>query len=170
MTDLGDRVLTTDTVLDRTDLPGSVAVFGAGAIGLGLGQALAWLGVRVRLFGRRGAAGPLTDPHIMQAAAAAFAGEYPVNLDADVRRVGREGHEVVVVKWSEAGVAHTERFEYLLATTGRRPNTDRLGLADTMLPLGPGGVPELNRSTGQVGRRKPRVYRRGRRKRPAAAP
>ncbi len=150
MAALGDRVLTNDTVLDRTDLPGSVAVFGAGAIGLELGQALAWLGVRVRLFGRGGAAGPLTDPHVVQAAAAAFAGEYPVNLDADVRRVAREGDEVVV-EWSEAGAARTERFEYLLATTGRRPNTDRLGLADTMLPLGPRGVPEINRSTGQVG-------------------
>lgn len=33
MTDLGDRVLTNDTVLDWTDLPGSVAVFGAGRSG-----------------------------------------------------------------------------------------------------------------------------------------
>lgn len=150
MADLGDRVLTSDGILDRTDLPRSVAVFGAGAIGLEIGQALARLEVRVRLFGRGGAAGPLTDPDVVHAAAAAFSGDYPVNWDAQVGRIAREGDEVVI-EWSDAGVPRTERFDYLLAATGRRSNTDRLGLADTTLPLGPRGVPVSDRSTGQVG-------------------
>ncbi len=49
---LGDRVIVNDDVFGWTDLPGSVAVVGAGAVGLELAQALHRLGVRVRLFGR----------------------------------------------------------------------------------------------------------------------
>ena len=54
---LGDRVVTSDDVFEWDDLPSSVAVFGAGAIGLELGQALHRLGVRVTVFGRSGGVG-----------------------------------------------------------------------------------------------------------------
>ena len=49
---LGNRLLVNDDVFDWTDLPDSLAVIGAGVIGVELAQALAALGVRVRLFGR----------------------------------------------------------------------------------------------------------------------
>jgi dihydrolipoamide dehydrogenase len=49
---LGDRLIVNDDVFDWTDLPASVAVVGAGVIGLELAQALHRLGVRVRLYGR----------------------------------------------------------------------------------------------------------------------
>ena len=58
----GDRLIVNDDVFDWEDLPGSVAVFGAGVIGLELGQALHRLGVRVRLFGQDNLVGPLGDP------------------------------------------------------------------------------------------------------------
>ena len=149
MAALGDRLLTSNDIFEWTDLPRSVAVLGAGAIGLELGQALARLGVRVRLFGRDGTIGLLTDPDVKHAAAAS-AREYPVNFDAQVGHAARKGDEVMV-EWTEGGVPRAERFDVLLATIGRRPNTDRLGLAHTTLPLGPGGVPVFDRSTGQVG-------------------
>ena len=49
----GDRLVVNDDVFEWEKLPRSVAVFGAGVIGLELGQALSRLGVRVRLFGER---------------------------------------------------------------------------------------------------------------------
>lgn len=148
--DLGDRLVINDDVFDWTDLPRSVAVFGTGVIGLELAQALARLGVRVRLFGRGSAVSPLTDPDVARTAAAALARDISISLNAVGSRVAREGDEVVV-EWSEGGAPRAERFEYLLAATGRRSNTDRLGLESTTLPLGPGGVPLFNRTTGQVG-------------------
>ena len=45
--ELGDRLLTSDSLFDLEHLPGSVAVVGLGAIGLELGQALSRLGVEV---------------------------------------------------------------------------------------------------------------------------
>ena len=43
----GDRLVVNDDVFDWDELPGAVAVFGPGVIGLELGQALHRLGVRV---------------------------------------------------------------------------------------------------------------------------
>lgn len=52
---LGDRVLTNETIFELADLPQSVAVVGAGPLGLELAQALARLGVETEVFdqGRR---------------------------------------------------------------------------------------------------------------------
>lgn len=148
--DLGDRLIINDDIFDWDDLPASVAVFGAGVIGLELAQALARLGVRVRMFGRGGGVGPLTDPDVAQVALAVFAAEFPVDPDAMVDRVARDG-DAVVIDFRERGAPRTERFDYLLAATGRRSNTDRLGLETTTLPVGPMGVPRFSRLTGQVG-------------------
>lgn len=146
----GDRLIINDDVFEWTDLPQSVAVVGAGVIGLELAQALSRLGVRVRLFGRAGQVGPLTDPDLKRAAAAIFAAEYPFEANATIDRITRDGDEIVV-EWTGSQGAQTERFDYLLAATGRRPNTDRLGLENTMLPLDALGTPLYDRTTGQIG-------------------
>lgn len=66
------RVIVNDELFSWDTLPPSVAVFGAGVIGLELGQALHRLGVRVRMFGLGGLVGPLSDPVVKEAAARAF--------------------------------------------------------------------------------------------------
>ena len=50
--DLGEYLILSDDVLAWDDLPQSVAVIGAGVIGLELGQALHRLGLRIAIFGR----------------------------------------------------------------------------------------------------------------------
>ena len=65
---LGDRLLTNEEIFELNDLPESVAVFGPGVIGLELGQALHRLGVRVKVFGRGGGVGPLSDPAVLSEA------------------------------------------------------------------------------------------------------
>ena len=87
---LGDRIVVNDDVFDWEDLPRSVAVFGAGVIGLELGQALSRLGVRVRIFGRGGAVALLTDPEVRAAMLAAMRDGLDVDADAKVISVSRE--------------------------------------------------------------------------------
>ena len=135
----GDRLIVNDDVFDWEDLPSSVAVFGAGVIGLELGQALCRLGVRVRLFGRDHFVGPLTDPEVRAYGAKTFAAEFPAHWHADTE-ISREGDEVVV-KWKDENSEGEERFDYLLAATGRRANVDKLGLENTSLELNASGVP-----------------------------
>jgi dihydrolipoamide dehydrogenase len=150
---LGDRLILNDDVFDWTDLPRSVAVVGAGVIGLELAQALHRLGVRVRLYGRGAKVGPLTDPALQGLARQVFAAELPMSVDRARIEPRREGDTVVVRATGEDGRVHEEHFEWLLAATGRRPNVDNLGLECTTLPLDPQGLPVHDRRSAQVGDR-----------------
>jgi dihydrolipoamide dehydrogenase len=148
---LGDRLVVNDDVFSWETLPKSVAVFGPGVIGLELGQALARLGVRAVVLGRGGRLGPITDPAVHKAAVAAFTSEFHLDPDAHVTRVERKGDEVEIDYHDLDGRPRTERFEYVLAATGRVPNVDRLALEHTGLALGRHGVPAFDRATLQAG-------------------
>lgn len=81
-----DRLIVNDDVFDWQDLPGSVAVFGPGVIGLELGQALSRLGVRVRLFGVSGGIGGLRDEKIRDYALNTFREEFALSPEAETKR------------------------------------------------------------------------------------
>ncbi len=147
---LGERLVVNDDVFEWTDLPSSVAVFGPGVIGLELGQALHRLGVRVKIFGRGGGVGPLSDPELLDEARRVFGAEFYLDTDAQAE-VSREGSQVVVRYRALDGETRVEHFDYLLAATGRRPNLDRLNLEATSLARDAQGVPFFDRETLQCG-------------------
>jgi len=146
----GDRLIVSEDVFEWEDLPESVAVFGGGVIGLELGQALARLGVRVRLFGKFGDVGALTDPEVKTAAVEAIRREFPFDPDADVKAICREG-DAVRISFVEAGAEREERFDYLLAATGRKPNLDGLSIENTGLELDNSRVPVFDPLTMRAG-------------------
>jgi len=146
----GDRLVTSDDLFEWETLPESVAVFGPGVIGLELGQALHRLGVRMRLFGVGGALGPLQDAAVRDYAERTLNESLYVDTDATVEGVDRDGDQVVVTFIErDTGQRLIERFDYLLAATGRRPNTDRLALEHAGLLLDSRGIPRFNRYTMQ---------------------
>ena len=147
---LGDRLVTNETIFEWPDLPRSVAVFGPGVIGLELGQALHRLGVRVKLFGRGGGVGPLADPDLVSEARRIFGEELDIDTDARAD-VARDGDQVVVRFRGPDGEWRSERFDYLLAATGRSPNVHALGLDATALVRDARGVPAYDRATMQCG-------------------
>ncbi len=149
--ELGGRLIVNDDVFEWATLPHSVALVGAGVIGLELAQALHRLGVRVRLYGRSDRVGPLTDPALQALAREVFPRELPMTLAVPGLKPSRDGDGVRIRSTSPDGQVHEEHFEWLLAATGRRPNVDALGLAATTLPLDPAGVPVFDRRTGQIG-------------------
>ncbi|MGH6897199.1 MAG: dihydrolipoyl dehydrogenase [Geminicoccaceae bacterium] len=149
--DVGDLLVTSDDVFDWQDLPGSAVVFGGGIVGLELGQALHRLGVRLRLFGKGGAVGPLGDPKVRDYAASTFAAEFAFDPDAKVDAVEERDGQVAVTFADADGSERTETFDVLLAATGRRPNVERLGLESTSLELDDRGVPVFDRFTGRCG-------------------
>jgi dihydrolipoamide dehydrogenase len=145
-----DRRAVSDDVFDWTSLPESVAVFGSGAIGLELGQALHRLGVRVHLFGRNGAVGPLTDPVVRAAAEAALRADLALDAAAKVRAVRREG-DGISVDFESDGHAHVETFALALMATGRQPNLTGLDLQNAGVALDAHGVPLFDPTTMQCG-------------------
>jgi dihydrolipoamide dehydrogenase len=148
--DLGDRLLTNENVFELSDLPESVAVFGPGVIGLELGQAMHRLGVRVKVFGRGGGVGPLSDPDLLAEARRVFGAEFYLDTDAHAT-VTRTGNRLAVQYRDLSGETRTESFDYLLAATGRASNVRNLGLENTSLALDARGVPVFDRVTMQGG-------------------
>jgi dihydrolipoamide dehydrogenase len=148
---IADRIVVNDDVFEWTTLPESVAVFGSGAMGLELGQALHRLGVRVRVFGHDGRVGPLRDPIVRAAALQALRAEMPFDADAKIHEIRREGAGVAVEFEERPGHPTLERFAFALVTTGRRPNLAALALENAGVPLGREGVPLFERTTLQCG-------------------
>jgi len=140
-----DDIITTDEFFELEDLPSSVAVIGLGSIGLELGQALSRLGVNVTGVDMLENVAKLNDPVVNKLAVESLGKEFPLWLGeaaqlektADGIRVSSGDREVVVDK--------------VLASLGRRPNFDRLGLANTSLQLDENGVPVFNAETMQCG-------------------
>jgi len=149
--ELGDRLLVNDDIFEWRDLPGRVAVFGPGVIGLELGQALHRLGVDVLMFGIDNLVGPLTDPAVRDTAHAAFSKEFHLDPDAEVRTMLRTDSGVALEYVDTDGREAVAHVDFVIATTGRRPNIARLGLETTSLPLDARGVPVFNPGTLQVG-------------------
>ncbi len=148
--EFGDRLIINDDIFYWDDLPQSVAVFGAGVIGLELGQALHRLGVRVTLFGRDHLVGPLSDPKVVDAATAVFCGEFEFFPHAEVTRRANMGDHIEV-DYVDGGVTKTAQFDYALGATGRRPNVDGLALENTSLELDDRGVPDHDLYNGRCG-------------------
>lgn len=148
---LGDRLIVNDDVFSWTDLPRSVAVFGPGVIGLELGQALARLGVHVRVFGVSGSLAGLSDPAVRQRARRIFQNEFYLDPDARVLSTTRVGDAVEVRYIALDNTERTEVFDYALVATGRRPNVDQIGLQNTSLVCDARGIPEFDRYTLQCG-------------------
>lgn len=146
----GDRLLTNDDIFEWQDLPESVAVFGPGVIGLELGQALARLGVRVKMFGRSHSLATLSDPEIRDYAEAEFNREFYLDTHAEVHRVSKVDAGVEIAFTDRDGAEQVETFDHVFAATGRRPNLAGLDLANTSLPLDEFGVPGFDRFTLQT--------------------
>jgi dihydrolipoamide dehydrogenase len=140
-----------DDLFDWQDLPESVAVFGPGVIGLELGQALHRLGVKVKVFGRSGSIGHLTDPDIVSYATEKLAEEFYLDTKAQVLSMNKVGSKAEIRFINLSGDEVTEKFDYLLAATGRRPNTDNLAIEKTDLSLDDRGVPLADPNTMQCG-------------------
>jgi dihydrolipoamide dehydrogenase len=148
---LGTRLLVNDDVFEWDDLPESIAVIGAGVIGLELGQALHRLGVRVAVFGRSGRVAQLTDPEVSAAAVRALAGELDLRLHATILAAEKDGERLQLRYRADNGSEHAEHYRYVLAASGRIPNVDRLGLENTGLTLDANGVPVFDSHTMQCG-------------------
>jgi len=144
--ELGDGVLTSDTVFEMEDLPKSMAVVGLGAIGLELAQAFSRLGVKVVGFDMLEMVGGITDPEVSAEAVEITGNDFPLHLGVRID-LARGDSGDIVVRWGGDSV----RVEKALVAAGRKPNIDGLGLENLGVELDPSGLPEFDHQTLQVG-------------------
>lgn len=147
---LGDRMLTSDTVFELEDLPKSLAVFGSGVIGLELGQAFHRLGVRTVILDPGAGLNFLSDPRVRQSAFDVLSKELPLYANVTIHSVEETDAGVRVMWTSERGEDFDETFEKALGATGRRPNLNGLGLENTTATLDKRGMPTFDPRTMQI--------------------
>jgi mercuric reductase len=124
---LTSDLLDADEAGRLTELPRSLIVLGGGAIAVELAQAFSRLGSRVTVLARSGLLRG-HEPELGATLAGILAAEgIEVLLEARTERVSRDGDAVAVTveAASTERVLHAER---ILVATGRRPNTDDIGL------------------------------------------
>jgi dihydrolipoamide dehydrogenase len=141
-----DRVITSDEFFELEDLPQSVAVVGLGVIGLEIGQSLRRLGLEVTGIDQLDTIGGLSDPEVSRTAIEAIGKEMPLWL-GHAAEVTEADNGMLRVQAGEKVV----EVERVFASMGRRPNLDKLGLADIGLELDARGIPVFDPGTMQIG-------------------
>ncbi|AWN46237.1 dihydrolipoyl dehydrogenase [Methylobacterium terrae] len=145
------HVLTTDTLFEIEGLPESLAVLGAGPVGLELAQAMARLGVRVTLLDPADAVGGIRDPKVAACAAALIGAEIDLCLGATVEAAEIVG-DAVRLSWRlDSGEQASGTFARVLAAAGRPPNLSDLDLAAAGIACDEDGLPDFNPRTLQCG-------------------
>ena len=140
----GERVLTTDSLFEQTDLPARIAVVGMGALGVEIAQALARLGIEVTGFGKGDRVAGLDDPVVNTALLAALRSEFDVHLGAAAEVEADAGALRV-----RSGT-NSVQVDAVVAALGRRPNVHDIGLEALGVELDEHGLPPVEPSTLQV--------------------
>lgn len=120
--------LTSTTALEAKEVPARLAVIGANAIGLELGQFFGHVGSQVTFLDVADRIAPFEEPEVSDAMAGYLTDEgATVHAGARILRVERDGDLRRIVAEVDGDEIVIEVDEILVAT-GRRPNTNGLGL------------------------------------------
>ena len=136
--------LNSDAALDLKELPRSMIVLGANAVGLELAQTYARAGTYVTVLEVLPRIAPFEDEDI-SAALAGYLAEEGLRVVSNFqtskveRREGR-----YILSGTREGVEEVFEAEQLLVATGRRPNTAGFGLAEAGVKLGRRGEIVVN--------------------------
>jgi len=123
----GRWIYTSDEALTRRDLPASVAVLGGGPVGCEFAWLYAAYGAQVMLVETAGALLPAADREVSDLLARQFRAQgIDVQTGVALASAERDGNKVIV-RFTN-GKAY--RFDALLVTIGRMPNTAGVGLSE----------------------------------------
>ncbi len=136
--------LTNETILDLKTLPPHLIVLGGGYIGLEFGQMFARFGSQVTVIESAGQIVPREDLEVAAELQRALEAEkMKFLLNAQTTLVERKDGSIVLTVEGDRG-ASTLAGSHLLVATGRRPNTDDLGLEKAGVQTDKFGFVEVN--------------------------
>ena len=121
------RIMTSDEILDLTELPESLLIVGGGVIGCEFATLFSELGVKVTIVEMLERLLPMADPDISKALTKSFQGQgIELHIPAMVEKMEISGSGVTTTIKEGA----TIETKLALVCTGRRPLTDDLGLEE----------------------------------------
>lgn len=141
----GNRIVSSKEILQLKEIPSSLAVIGAGYIGVELGQTFAKFGAKVALLEYA--------PHILPT----FESELASIVEKKMKKNGMqiitgasaktayETESGVTITYTQSGEDKKLDADYLVVAVGRKPNTDQLSLEDAGVQVDQKGFIEIDR-------------------------
>ncbi len=137
-------VITTDDFFELENLPNSIAIIGLGAIGSEIGQALGRLGIRVVGVEMLPTVCGLSDSVINTIAIEELSKDFDKLWLSTAASVSLESTDSFKVETDDG---HSTRVDKVLASLGRRPNIENMGLEDVFGLY----LSKINQNTMQLG-------------------
>jgi dihydrolipoamide dehydrogenase len=142
-------VISTDEFFELEDLPDAMAIIGLGVIGSEIGQALGRLGIRVIGVEMLSTVSSLSDPVVNKVAIEEFSKDFKQLWLGAAAKLSDDPAGGVKVETDDG---HSTTVDMVLASLGRRPNYDNMGLEEVFgLDLSNGLKGLINPNTMQLG-------------------
>ncbi|MNJ91291.1 Dihydrolipoyl dehydrogenase [compost metagenome] len=141
---LSHKFLTSDNFFEIKQLPKSMAVIGAGVIGLELAQAAAKIGTKVTLFGFGSSIAGITDLEILESIRVKLNQEMSL-VEEPVETFEEQGDGFVVKTKT-----NSYSVDQVLVAVGRKPNISQLGLENLGVKLDQRGLPSIDPKTCRI--------------------
>ncbi len=148
-----ERILTNIEILDMTVIPKTLAVVGAGAVGVEFASIFSRFGSKVTLLEMLPRIVPLEDEEVSKELERVFKKKgIRVETAAKVENIRRAGAGVQFSATLAGGKREEMEAEKILIAVGRKPNTDNIGLENTRVELDRGSI-KVNewQQTGEPG-------------------
>ena len=135
------RILTNVEILDLPEVPKTLAILGAGAVGVEFASAFSRFGSKVSIFEMLPRLVPVEDEEVSKELGRVFRKQgIRVETGARVDNVENLGTGVRFQATLADGKVETVTADALLVAIGRKPNTDNLGLEGTKVELDRGFI------------------------------
>lgn len=133
--DSSNRILSSTGALQFTDIPGKLLVIGGGIAGLELGSIYSSFGSRVSLVEKKKRILSQVDQDLVEPLFNRLATEFDT-LATNTEAIKIRPHEKYVeVEFETAGIKRNKKYDKIIVTTGRTPNSNQLGLENTDVKL-----------------------------------
>lgn len=131
-----ERIIDSTGALDLSDVPQSLLVVGGGYIGLELGSAYAALGSKVSVVEMTDGLLPGCDRDLVSVLKRRLDKKFTeILLKTKVIDLKEQKNGVAVTLEDKKGAQSKKRFDKVLISIGRRPNTENLGLENTAVKI-----------------------------------
>jgi dihydrolipoamide dehydrogenase len=150
------RIWDSTSALALSTIPKRLLIVGGGYIGLELGSVYAALGTRVTVVEMLPTLLPGADTDLVRPLARKLEEAFEsILLETKVSAVKEQSNGVKVTLQSKDGATTDARFDRVLVSVGRRPNSEKLGLDQTRIQVDPAGFVVVD---GQLRTAEPSIH------------
>jgi len=136
--------LNSTTALNIEKLPKTLLVIGGGYIGLELGQVYASLGSKVTVLEALDRLLTGSDDDLARPLLAKLKKQFAAIYTGAALEGAKKDADGIEITFTHAGQKQSLKFESVLVSVGRQPNTDNLGLDNTKVVVSPQGFIEVD--------------------------